>query len=255
MIDIEKLVKQITEQVLKEIINSKMRLGESISSNIEKPNYTPPSSGKKILITAEEVLKAFKSKVNIEVPAGSIITPLAYDLAKEKGVKIIIKNEIVLGNYKSQIPPKIEKIAIGSDHGGYKLKEKLKDYLHTLGYVYQDFGTHSTESVDYPDFAKAVALAVSEGKCDKGIIIDGAGIGSAITANKIKGILAAVCHDRFTAKIAREHDNANILTLGANVVNEFQAKEIVRIFLTTQFAGGRHARRIEKIFKIESEQK
>jgi ribose 5-phosphate isomerase B len=253
MIDIEKLVKQITEQVLKEILESKLKVGESISSKLEKPSYTPPAVGKKILITKDEVLKAYKSQTNIEVPAGSIITPLAYDLAKEKNVKIIIKNEIILGEYKSKIPQKIEKIGIASDHGGFKLKEKLKDYLHTLGYVYEDFGTHSTESVDYPDFAKAVAKAVANSECDKGIVIDGAGIGSAITANKIKGILAAVCHDRFTARIAREHDNANILALGANVVNEFQAKEIVRIFLTTPFAGGRHARRIEKIFKIENE--
>ncbi len=253
MIDIEKLVKQITERVLKEIINSHQQIGESIPSSIDKPNYVPPSTGKRILITAEEVNKAAKAGVNIEIPAGSIITPLAYDVAQEKGVKFIINNRMILGNFQSQVQKKIEKIGIGSDHGGYRLKEKIKDYLHRLGYMYEDFGTHSTASVDYPDFAAAVAKAVASGRCDKGIVIDGAGIGSAITANKIKGILAAVCHDRFTARIAREHDNANILTLGARVVNEMQAKEIVRIFLTTPFAGGRHSRRIEKIFKLENE--
>ncbi|MDD5065991.1 MAG: ribose 5-phosphate isomerase B [bacterium] len=145
----------------------------------------------------------------------------------------------------------MQKIAIGSDHGGYELKEKIKDYLYKTGYMYKDYGTHSKASVDYPDFAIAVARAVASGECDKGIVIDGAGIGSAITANKIKGILAAVCHDRFTAKIAREHDNANILTLGSMVVPELEAHEVVRIFLSTEFAGGRHLKRIEKIIKLD----
>ncbi len=251
MVDIEKLVRQITEQVLGQLIEAQKKPGNSIPSTIEKTNYIPPNTGKRVLITGYDIKNAAKSNMNIEIPAGSIITPLAYDTAKELGVKIILNNEIQLGNYQSQIANKIGKIAIGSDHGGYQLKEKIKSYLHTVGYMYEDFGTHSTASVDYPDFAAAVANAVASGKCDKGIVIDGAGIGSAIAANKIKGILAAVCHDRFTAKIAREHDNANILAIGSKVLNEIEAKEVVRIFLTTPFAGGRHAKRIDKIFKLE----
>ncbi|MBN1899599.1 MAG: ribose 5-phosphate isomerase B [Spirochaetes bacterium] len=157
-------------------------------------------------------------------------------------------------SYKSKLDKKIEKIAIGSDHGGYHLKEKIKDYLHSMGYMYEDFGTHSTKSVDYPDYAALVARAVSSGQCDKGIVIDGAGIGSCIVANKVNGILGALCHDRFTARIAREHDNANILCLGAKVVNDMESREILRTFLNTPFAGGRHTRRIDKILEVEKQE-
>ncbi len=251
MIDIEKLVKDVVEKVVNDIIKEQTSLGNAVSSEIEKGVYTPPVKGRKVVVTAEEVIKAFKSKKDIEVPAGSIITPLAYDTAFEKGVKIIINNKIMAGANGTS-PKGAKQIAIGSDHGGYKLKEAIKDYLYNIGYIYKDYGTHSTASVDYPDYAAAVAKAVASGECDLGIVIDGAGIGSAIAANKIKGILAAVCHDKFTARIAREHDNANILAIGSFVLNEFQAKEVVRTFLITEFAGGRHARRIDKIFKLEN---
>lgn len=252
MVDIEKLIEEITEQVIQELLNTKKMTQDGVASNLEKNNYTPPSYGKRILITAKEILKAYENNKVIELPSKAIITPLAQDLAKEKNVKIIINKQTIMNNKNSKIS-KIQKIAIGSDHGGYNLKEKIKDYLHSQGFMYKDYGTFSKESVDYPDFAALVAKSICTGECEKGIIIDGAGIGSAITANKFKGILAAVCHDRFTAKTAVEHDNANVLTLGANVVSETQAKEIIRVFLNTPFAGGRHARRIEKIYKIEKE--
>ncbi len=250
MVDIEKLVKDVVAKVVDDLIKQETENNRGISSTIEKQPYTPPAGGKRPVVTAEEVIKAFNAGKDIEVPSGSIITPLAYDTAAEKGVKIIINSKLVLGKNGVK-PSKLGQIAIGSDHGGYNLKEKIKDYLFDIGYVYKDFGTYSTASVDYPDYAAAVARAVASGECELGIVIDGAGIGSAITANKIKGILAAVCHDKFTARVAREHDNANILSIGSMVVNEFQAKEIVRTFLNTDFAGGRHARRIDKIFKLE----
>jgi len=250
MVDLEKLIREIVQRVISELTSEIINQERSIPSNLEKQRYIPPSGGKRVLITAEVVRRASESGMDIEVPGGAIITPLARDTARQLGVKIVINNSLVLGG-QTKVENKVKIIGIGSDHGGYHLKENIKNYLDDMGYMYKDFGTHSTESVDYPDFAAAVARAVSSGECDMGIVIDGAGIGSAIAANKIKGILAAVCHDRFTARIAREHDNANILALGSKVVNEFQAKEIVRIFLTTEFAGGRHVRRIDKIFKLE----
>ncbi|MBU1078834.1 MAG: ribose 5-phosphate isomerase B [Spirochaetes bacterium] len=231
----------------------KKKKNEGIPSNIDKRNYSPPEGRKRGLITGEEILKAHKAERSIEVSSEAIITPHAYDLAKEKNVKIIINKQTALKSNKRQVGI-IKKIAISSDHGGYDLKEKLKDHIFNMGFMYKDYGTHSKESVDYPDFAELTGRAVASGECDMGIVIDGAGIGSAITANKIKGILAAVCHDRFTAKIAREHDNANILALGAKTVSSIMAKEITRLFLTTAFAGGRHEKRVEKIRKLEAKE-
>lgn len=142
------------------------------------------------------------------------------------------------------------RIIIGSDHGGFELKEILKPYLAELGYEYLDYGTNSPEPVDYPDIALLVAYAVSTQQGTTGIIIDGAGIGSAICANKIPGIRAAVCNDLFTAKNSREHNNANILTLGGRVIGSGLAKEIVKLWFECRFHD-RHKNRIDKISRIE----
>lgn len=143
------------------------------------------------------------------------------------------------------------KIAIGSDHGGFKLKEEIKSYLAELGYEYHDFGTFSPEAVDYPDFARKVAEAVAKGDYERGILICGTGIGIGIAANKVPGIRAALCHDTFSARASREHNDANILTMGERVIGPGLAKEIVKVWLESEFAGGRHARRVEKIRAIE----
>ncbi len=143
-------------------------------------------------------------------------------------------------------------VAIGADHGGYQLKETLKTFLSQAGYQMIDCGTSSTESVDYPDFALAVAQEVASGKAWRGIMIDGAGIGSCMAANKVKGVRAAMCYDYATAHNSREHNNANYLTLGAGLIGSSLAKQIVTTFLETEFGGGRHARRIDKIMAIES---
>lgn len=143
------------------------------------------------------------------------------------------------------------KIAIGCDHGGLHLKQEIKELLSTLGHEVEDFGTHSTESCDYPDIAEPVAYAVTEGKADRGILICGTGIGIGISANKIKGIRAALCHDSFSAKYSRLHNDANILTMGERVIGPGLAKDIVTIWLNTEFEGGRHARRVEKISALE----
>jgi len=143
-------------------------------------------------------------------------------------------------------------ITIGADHGGFKLKESLKAYLQQQGYQVDDCGTYSTDSVDYPDFAYAVAKKVSEGAAWRGILIDGAGIGSCMAANKVPGVLAAMCYDHATAVNSREHNGANVLTLGAGMIDEALARQIVMTWLNTVFGGGRHARRVDKILAIEN---
>jgi ribose 5-phosphate isomerase B len=142
-------------------------------------------------------------------------------------------------------------LALGADHGGFKMKEVLKSHLANAGYQIIDCGTDSSDSVDYPDFAFAVAEQVSLGKAWRGIIIDGAGIGSCMVANKVAGVRAAMCYDHASAVNSREHNDANVLTLGAGLVGDNLARQIVDTWLKTEFGGGRHARRVDKITAIE----
>lgn len=146
------------------------------------------------------------------------------------------------------------RIALGADHAGYELKEKIKQHLQQQRLDLQDEGTASTESVDYPDFARLVAHDVSERRADLGILVCGSGIGMAISANKVAGIRAANVSNEYEAQMSREHNNANVLALGARVVNEEQAFKIVDKWLSTKFAGGRHERRVEKIADIEKQE-
>jgi len=148
--------------------------------------------------------------------------------------------------------PADHRVAIGSDHGGYALKEILRRVIRDeLGWEVLDCGTHSTEAVDYPDYAAAVGREVASGRCARGIVVDAAGIGSTMAANKVAGVRCALCHDDATASNAREHNDANVLALGARVVNRGLATRLVRLFLTTPFGGGRHARRVQKIMALE----
>ena len=142
-------------------------------------------------------------------------------------------------------------VALGADHGGFPLKENLKAYLTELGYSVRDCGTHSTDAVDYPDLAYAVARLVSTGEAWRGIVIDGAGIGSAMAANKVPGVRAALCYDYNSAVNSREHNDANVLTLGASLIGVALARTIAQTWLTTAYAGGRHQRRLDKITEIE----
>lgn len=143
------------------------------------------------------------------------------------------------------------KIAIGSDHGGYELKGEIIEYLKEAGYEYNDFGTYSCESVDYPDFGKKVSESVAKGEYDKGIVICGTGIGISISCNKVRGIRCALCSDIYSAKKAAEHNNANVIALGARVLGVDLAKAIVEAYLASEFEGGRHAQRVNKIMDIE----
>jgi len=144
------------------------------------------------------------------------------------------------------------RVAIGSDHGGYPLKEILKRALiEDLGVAVHDCGTHSEEAVDYPDFAAAVGREVASGRCARGIVVDAAGIGSTMAANKVPGVRCALCHDDVTVRNAREHNDANVMALGSRIVNRGLATRMVRLFLETEFGGGRHARRVQKIMALE----
>lgn len=144
------------------------------------------------------------------------------------------------------------KIAIASDHAGYHLKEDVKMWLRELGHEARDFGTHSEDPVDYPDFVAQAADAVSRGECERGVVLGGSGNGETIVANKMAGIRCALCHDVTTARLARAHNDANMLALGQRIVGGEVAKDVVRAWLETPFDGGRHQRRIEKISAIEA---
>lgn len=138
-------------------------------------------------------------------------------------------------------------IALGSDHGGYSLKEHIKAYLEGKGIAFKDFGTHSTDSCDYPEFGRAAAEAVASGECERGIVVCTTGIGISITANKVHGVRCALCRDLLSAQLTRRHNNANMLALAGGFTGPFEAEHIVDAFLTTAFEGGRHERRVNAI--------
>jgi ribose 5-phosphate isomerase B len=159
--------------------------------------------------------------------------------------------EAALKKIKAELGGADMKIALGSDHGGFELKQKIAKYLEENNYDYKDFGTFDAKSVDYPDYALQVAEAIVGGDYDRGILVCGTGIGIGIAANKVPGIRAALCNDTFSARAAREHNDANILTLGERVIGSGLALDIVKTWLESEFAGGRHAARLGKIREIE----
>ncbi|WP_422485115.1 ribose 5-phosphate isomerase B [Gudongella sp. DL1XJH-153] len=142
-------------------------------------------------------------------------------------------------------------IGIGSDHAGFDLKEEMKKFMEENGYEVRDFGTNNKESVDYPDFGRSVGEAVAAGEIDKGVVICGTGIGISISANKVKGVRAALCGDVFSARMSREHNDANVIAMGGRVLGVDLAKEILLTYLKSEFQGGRHERRVNKIAEIE----
>jgi ribose 5-phosphate isomerase B len=189
------------------------------------------------------------------IPPGFLVTPLARQAAMERRITMLKGSQAASPSKAAITTPSPgggeKKVAIGADHGGYTLKESLKTVLGELGYGVIDCGTNSAESVDYPDFAFAVAQLVADGRAWRGIIIDGAGIGSCMTANKVPGVRASMCYDQATAANSREHNNANVLTLGAGLLGANLSKQIVKTWLETAFGGERHARRVDKIMEIE----
>jgi ribose 5-phosphate isomerase B len=211
----------------------------------------PP--GKRILITELDV-RDLPFRSEYPVPPNALVTPLARQVAMDRQIKFTgseLKSKAPVSESINPTGGSPSWVAIGADHGGFALKETLKEYLQHLGYQVHDCGATSTDSVDYPDYAYAVASMVAEGQAWRGIIIDGAGIGSCMVANKVPGVLAAMCYDQATAVNSREHNDANVLTLGAGLIGVGLAKQIVTVWLETKAAGGRHARRVEKIKAIE----
>lgn len=144
------------------------------------------------------------------------------------------------------------KLAIGSDHAGYEMKEEIKKYLEEKGYEVKNYGTNSTESCDYPEFGEKVGRAVASGECEEGVLVCGTGIGISLAANKVKGIRAAVCSEPVSARLAKQHNNANIIAFGARIVGMEEAKGIVDAFLSAEFLGGRHEKRVNMISDIEN---
>lgn len=208
------------------------------------------SSATKRSLISEKDVEAVPTGGELRFPAEAIVTPRAREMALER--KVSLSPEPGPVRMASSNPaPGSKIIALGADHGGFAMKETLKAYLQELGYTIKDCGTFSSESVDYPDFAYAVAKLVSEGQAWRGIMIDGAGIGSCMTANKVPGVRASLCYDLSTAVNAREHNDANVLTLGGRLIGENLAKEIVKTWLETNFAGGRHESRVNKIMGVE----
>jgi len=196
------------------------------------------------VVTVEDV-RAVASGGELLVPLGGVLTDLAREEAARRNIRIRFADSPSPG----PVPRRV--VALGSDHAGFELKQSLKRHLEEWGYDVHDLGTDSPRPVDYPDFAAAVAREVAAEKAWRGIIADAVGIGSAMAANKMPGVRAALCYDQATARSSREHNDANVLTLGARMTSPEVAREIVAVWLGTEFAGGRHQRRVEKISALE----
>jgi ribose 5-phosphate isomerase B len=197
----------------------------------------------KRVITAQDV----PDSGELKVPAGTIVTPSAREVAAARSVRIVEVSEDQL----SIIAPAAKTIAIGADHGGFPLKEALKPLIESLGLSVRDVGVYEEKPADYPDLALKVAELVASGAAARGVVIDGAGIGSSIAANKVPGVRAALCYDKASARNSREHNDSNVLTLGAKLLTQGQAEDVLRTWLGTSFAGGRHQARVQKILDIE----
>lgn len=212
----------------------------------------------KKLISEQTILDASKRGEKVlHVSPGTVITDAARDRAKQLGIRLESGEKKPVDSPSPpgaapKRPGTDSVIAIGSDHGGFQMKESLMPFIEHLGYTIVDLGTYNGEACDYPDFAYAVARMVSLGDASRGIMIDSIGIASAIVANKLRGIRAACCFDEFSARSSREHNNANVLTLGGKVLGIELAKAITSTWLDTAFGGGRHQKRLEKISDIEA---
>jgi ribose 5-phosphate isomerase B len=241
---------------IRELVRKAVEKNLSSSESGSHPARGRRSIAPRPLVTEADLQQAAHG-AEVEVPPDALLTPLARDLARERQLRLVSKSPAPATRpgdtpKRATDPTSVSKtIAVGADHGGYELKEQLKGFIGELGFTVLDCGTRSTESVDYPDFAFAVASLVSDGQAAYGIVIDGAGIGSCMAANKVPGVRAALCYDLSTAVNSREHNDANVLTLGGRLIGLNLARDIVKTWLHTEFAGGRHARRVDKITAIE----
>jgi ribose 5-phosphate isomerase B len=238
---------------------SSSRAGQTSEINVRTPEraraitVAPPGAGEEQPFTRDESSKAviteddvrgLEAGARLRIGEDARLTPLAADIISERRIEIV-RRASRRGSLKHK------RVAVGADHGGYKMKGELKTLLAELGHHALDFGTDSTDAVDYPDFAHAVARAVSEGEADLGIVIDGAGVGSAMTANKVPGVRAAACYSVRVAVNSREHNDANVLTLGSGTITADEMRDIVRAWLATEITEERHRKRVAKIEAVE----
>jgi len=214
---------------------------KNLASSSETTAIRDESS--KTVITEDDVRDLANGAV-LRIAENARLTPLAADIVSEKKIEIV-RRVPRRGSKSSKL------IAVGADHGGFKMKEELKAFLSDLGHQVHDFGTNSEDPVDYPDFAYAVAKSVAEGMTDLGIVVDGAGVGSAMTANKVPGVRAAACYSVAVARNSREHNDANVLTLGSKTISSAEMREIVQAWLSTELTEERHRKRVGKIEAIE----
>jgi ribose 5-phosphate isomerase B len=235
----ESEVRQLVTQTVTRLLGAPA--GRPAAANAAPGAYR---TGKHSIIYQDEI-RAAPEGSRLVIAPGARLSPLASELARQRRIQVVSEPA------RQPTPPPVRSVAIGADHGGYQLKENIKAYLGELGCAVTDLGTSNAESVDYPDFAYAVAKMVSDGTAWRGIMIDGAGIGSAMVANKVPGVRASLCYDVSSASNAREHNDANVLTLGGQLIGAQLARQIVKTWLTTEFGGGRHARRVEKISAVE----
>jgi len=217
------------------------RFVNTVSESSTQPAVTRDESAKSVI--TEDDVRGLETGAVLRIGEDARLTPLAADIVNERKIEIVRR--------ASRRGSKAKLIAIGADHGGFKMKEELKAVLAELGHRVQDFGAYSEDAVDYPDFAHAVARAVADGSSDLGIMIDGAGVGSAMTANKVPGVRAAACYSVDVARNSREHNDANVLTLGSKTINSKQMRDIVTTWLSTEITEDRHRKRVAKIDAIQ----
>ena len=211
---------------------------------VQEKAFARDESSKSVI--TEDDVKGLEAGARLRVAEGARLTALAADIVRERGIELI-RRVPRRGSGKTKM------VAVGADHGGYKMKEELKAYLIEQGHRVLDYGTDSEEAVDYPDFAHAVARAVADSQAEVGIIIDGAGVGSAMTANKVPGVRAAACYSVAVAKNSREHNDANVLTLGSKTITSAEMFEIANAWLSTEISEDRHRKRVSKIIAVEKQ--
>jgi len=237
------LVREVLAKAAPEEPQTPSRFINTVPESTTQTSAVTRDESAKSVITEDDV-RGLEAGAVLRIGEDARLTPLAADIINEKKIEIV-RRASRRGSKASKL------IAVGADHGGFQMKEELKVLLSELGHKVQDFGAYSEEAVDYPDFAHAVARAVANGSSDLGIMIDGAGVGSAMTANKVPGVRAAACYSVEVARNSREHNDANVLTLGSKTINSKQMRDIVMTWLSTEITEERHRKRVAKIDAIQ----
>jgi len=240
---VREVLAKAAPEVATEAPSNVTRFVDTLPAASDSQSEITRDESSKVIITEDDV-RGLEAGSVLRIGEQTRLTPLVADIVSERGIQIV-RRSARRGSKESKL------VAVGADHGGYKMKEELKTLLSELGHRIHDFGTSSEEPVDYPDFAHSVARSVSEGNSDVGIIIDGAGVGSAMTANKVPGVRAAACYSVAVAQNSREHNGANVLTLGSKTISSAEMREIVKAWLATEITEDRHRKRVAKIDAVQ----